>query len=249
MKKPTATALLLALLASVNLPGQAPDRSLQEEVAEFTSMELIETWGYLLAERFNLGGLEVTDAEIEVIARGMMKYINREDPPTDLSRSINPVQNYWLQREGIVREEQKKRNEEAEVEFFDTLVGRPEYQSLATGLFFQILEPGSSEKPSKNDRVRCHYLGTFLDGTEFDNSYNRDEPSDFSLAGVIEGWTQGVPLIGVGGKVRLYVPARLAYGDEGRPGVPPASALIFEIELIEILGPDTGASALPPIPQ
>ena len=182
MKKPTATALLLALLASVNLPGQAPDRSLQEEVAEFTSMELIETWGYLLAERFNLEGLEVTDAEIEVIARGMMKYINREDPPTDLSRSINPVQNYWLQREGIVREEQKKRNEEAEVEFFDTLVGRPEYQSLATGLFFQILEPGSNEKPSKNDRVRCHYLGTFLDGTEFDNSYNRDEPSDFSLA-------------------------------------------------------------------
>ena len=119
MKKPTATALLLALLASVNLPGQAPDRSLQEEVAEFTSMELIETWGYLLAERFNLEGLEVTDAEIEVIARGMMKYINREDPPTDLSRSINPVQNYWLQREGIVREEQKKRNEEAEVESDD----------------------------------------------------------------------------------------------------------------------------------
>ena len=249
MKKSTATVLLLALLASFNLPGQAPDSSLQEEVAEFTSMELIETWGYLLAERFNLGGLEVTDAEIEVIVRGMKKFINSEDPPTDLSRSINPVQNYWLQREGIVREDQKKRNEEAEVEFFDTLVGRPEYQSLATGLFFQILDPGSNEKPSKNDRVRCHYVGMFLDGTEFDNSYKRDEPSDFSLASVIAGWTQGVPLIGVGGKVRLYVPARLAYGDTGRSGVPPASALIFEIELIEIIGPDTGNSTLPSIPQ
>ena len=125
MKKPTATVLLLALLASVNLSGQAPERSLQEEVAEFTSMELIETWGYMLAERFNLGGLEVTDAEIEVIARGMMKYINREDPPTDLSRSINPVQNYWLQREGIVRRSKRSETKRRRSSFSTPLSADP----------------------------------------------------------------------------------------------------------------------------
>ncbi len=238
-------------LCSTSIPaiGQAPETVLQEEVAEFTSMELLETWGYLLSERFNLGGLDVTEAEIDAISRGMKLYVNREDPPTDLSKSIEPMQTYFVEREEIVRKEHMAQNLAEELEFFDSLVGRPEYQSLATGLYFQILEPGSDKKPRKTDRVICHYRGTFLDGTEFDSSYKRNEPSEFVLSSVILGWTQGVPLIGVGGKIKLFVPARLAYGDAGTPGVPPASALIFEVELVEILGPDPASLGLPPLPQ
>jgi FKBP-type peptidyl-prolyl cis-trans isomerase len=97
--------------------------------------------------------------------------------------------------------------------------------------------------------VSCHYVGTFLDGVEFDSSYKRNEPSEFVLNSVIPGWTQGLQLIGEGGKVKLYVPAKLGYGDQGTPGVPPASALIFEVELLKVLGPDPAALGLPPIPQ
>ncbi len=248
MKKQIALVALCS--ASFAAVAQSPDAALQEEVAEFTSMELLETWGFLLSERFNLGGLDVTDAEIDAIARGMKRYVNREDPPTDLSKSIDPMQTYFVEREAQVMEEHKKRNKAEELEFFDNLVGRPEYQSLATGLYFQIIDPGSDERPSTNDRVRCHYEGTFLDGTIFDSSYKRKEgPSDFALKSVIPGWTQGLPLIGVGGKIKLFVPAKLAYGDAGTPGVPPASALIFEVELLEILGPDPAELGLPPIPQ
>ncbi len=231
------------------LSGQPSDAVLQEEVIEFTSMELLETWGYLLSERFNLGGLDVTESEIDAISRGMKRYVNREDPPTDLAKSIDPMQNYFVEREETVRQEYMKQNREEELEFFDSIVGQPGYNSLATGLYFQIIEKGSDKKPGKNDRVRCHYVGTFLDGSEFDSSYKRSEPAEFVLNAVIPGWTQGLQLIGEGGKIKLFVPAKLGYGDQGTPGVPPASALIFEVELVEVLGPDPAELGLPPIPQ
>lgn len=240
MKKPIA---LIALCASGTAlwgqnASQATASDLQPEVEQFTSMELLETWGYLLSERFNLGGLDVTDSEIDAISRGMKAYVNREGAPTDLSKSINPMQAYFVEREETVRQEHLKTNRETELEFFDTLVGQPDYQSLGTGLYFQIIEAGDEKRAGQNDRVRCHYRGTLLDGTEFDSSYSRNAPAEFVLSSVIPGWSQGVPLIGEGGKIKLFVPSKLGYGDEGTQGIPPASALIFEIELVEILGPD-----------
>ena len=251
MKKTIALIALSTSLTAVSGQNAAsvPGAELQPEVEQFSSMELLETWGYLLSERFNLGGLEVTDAEIEAIARGMKAYVNREKAPTDLSKSITPMQNYFVEREETVRKDQLRRNKAAELEYFDGLVGRPDYQSLGSGLYFQIIEPGSDVKPSPKDMVRCHYRGTLLDGTEFDSSYARNEPSEFALNGVIQGWGQGVPLIGEGGKIKLFVPSKLGYGDQGTPGIPPASALIFEIELIKVLGPAPAQPVLPPQQQ
>lgn len=236
MKKPIA---FIALCASgTALWGQNDTSDLQPEVEQFTSMELLETWGYLLSERFNLGGLDVTESEIDAIARGMKAHVNREGAPTDLSKSITPMQAYFVEREETVRLEYLKTNKAEELEFFDTLFGQPDYQSLGSGLYFQILEPGNEKRAGRKDRVRCHYRGTLLDGTEFDSSYKREGPTEFVLSSVIPGWSQGLPLIGEGGKIKLFVPSKLGYGDEGTEGIPPASALIFEIELVEILGPD-----------
>ena len=253
MKKPIALIALCASGTALWSQNATPEvaSDLQPEVEQFSSMELLETWGYLLSERFNLGGLDVTDSEVDAIARGMKAYVNREKAPTDLSKSINPMQAYFVEREETVRQDHLKQNRAEELEFFDTLFGQPDYQSLGSGLYFQILEKGGDQLPDSKDRVRCHYRGTLLDGTEFDSSYSREGPAEFVLNSVIAGWAQGVPLIGEGGKIKLFVPAKLGYGDEGTQGIPPASALIFEIELIEILGPDPagGAQGLPPIPQ
>jgi FKBP-type peptidyl-prolyl cis-trans isomerase len=252
MKKPIALIALSTALTAASAQNSTtiPGAELQPEVEQFSSIELLETWGYLLSERFNLGGLEVTDAEIDAITRGMKAYVNREKPPTDLSKSITPMQNYFVEREETVRKDQLRRNKAAELEYFDGLVGRPDYQSLGSGLYFQIIEPGSDVKPGPKDMVRCHYRGTLLDGTEFDSSYARNEPSEFALNAVIQGWGQGVPLIGEGGKIKLYVPSKLGYGDQGQIGIPPASALIFEIELIKVLGPaPAGGPPLPPQQQ
>lgn len=105
-----------------------------------------------------------------------------------------------------------------------------------SGLQYEVIEKGDEKaKPSKEDKVKVHYKGSLIDGTEFDSSYKRGTPAEFRLDQVIKAWTEAVPMMGKGGKWRLVVPPSLAYGERGRPGIPANSVLIFEIELLEIL--------------
>jgi FKBP-type peptidyl-prolyl cis-trans isomerase len=89
------------------------------------------------------------------------------------------------------------------------------------------------------DRVSVHYAGSLLDGTEFDSSYKRNEPAQFVLKQVVPGWTEGLQLMPVGSKYKLWVPAKLGYGEAGTPGgpIPPNSTLVFEVELLQIVKP------------
>ena len=105
----------------------------------------------------------------------------------------------------------------------------------ASGLQYQIIEPGEGEHPKASDSVTVHYRGTLLDGTEFDSSHKRGQPATFPLTGVIAGWTEGVQLIKPGGKIKLFIPSTLAYGDRGAPPtIKSGAALIFDIDLISI---------------
>jgi len=87
--------------------------------------------------------------------------------------------------------------------------------------------------------VKVHYRGTLIDGSEFDSSYARKEPAVFPLGGVIRCWTEGVQRMKVGGKARLVCPSDLAYGDRGNEAIPGGAALIFEVELLEIVAAPT----------
>ena len=104
----------------------------------------------------------------------------------------------------------------------------------ASGLQYEILSQGSGRSPELHDTVVTHYAGRFLDGTEFDSSIKRGKPASFPVSGVIKGWTQALQLMHEGDKWRLYIPPELAYGERGRGSIPPNSALIFDIELIEV---------------
>ncbi len=106
----------------------------------------------------------------------------------------------------------------------------------ASGLQYEVLNTGSGAKPSRSDKVRTHYHGTLIDGTVFDSSYNRGQPAEFPVSGVIAGWTEALQLMPVGAKYRLYIPHNLAYGERGAGGaIKPYSALIFDVELLDIL--------------
>ncbi|MBN1951891.1 MAG: FKBP-type peptidyl-prolyl cis-trans isomerase [Bacteroidales bacterium] len=105
----------------------------------------------------------------------------------------------------------------------------------ASGLQYKVLKAGSGPKPGLDDKVKCHYRGTLLDGTEFDSSYKRGQPAEFPVKGVIKGWIEGLQLMNVGSKYELFIPAALAYGERGTPAMGPNEVLIFEIELLEIL--------------
>ena len=105
-----------------------------------------------------------------------------------------------------------------------------------SGLQYEILKAGSGAIPKATDNVSVDYLGTFIDGTEFDSSYKRGEPANFSVEGIIPGWTEALLMMKVGAKWKLYVPEMLAYGAQGAPPViEPNKTLIFEVELREIL--------------
>ncbi|GAB5522571.1 MAG: FKBP-type peptidyl-prolyl cis-trans isomerase [Roseivirga sp.] len=104
--------------------------------------------------------------------------------------------------------------------------------TTASGLQYKHLQEGTGESPTINSTVTVHYTGKFLDGEVFDSSLNSGQPIEFPLTNVIRGWQEGVQLLKPGGKIELYVPSDIAYGPQGRPGIPPNATLIFEIELI-----------------
>lgn len=106
----------------------------------------------------------------------------------------------------------------------------------ATGLQYEVITEGSGEKPTQQSTISAHYHGTLIDGTVFDSSYDRGQPAEFPVSGVIPGWTEALQLMGVGSKWRLTVPYQLAYGAQGAGGaIGPFQTLVFDVELLEIL--------------
>ncbi|ENA33262.1 MULTISPECIES: FKBP-type peptidyl-prolyl cis-trans isomerase [Pseudomonas] len=106
---------------------------------------------------------------------------------------------------------------------------------LPSGLQYEVLVEGQGDKPSRQSHVRTHYHGTLIDGSVFDSSYERGQPAEFPVGGVIAGWTEALQLMSVGSKWRLTVPSELAYGAQGVGSIPPHSVLVFDVELLEIL--------------
>lgn len=112
-----------------------------------------------------------------------------------------------------------------------------------SGLQYEVITQGDGEKPVATDVVKVHYKGTLLDGTEFDSSYSRNEPTTFPLNRVIAGWTEGLQLMPVGSKYKFTIPAELAYGDRDLGKIPANSTLVFEVELLEIQDEEKAAAA------
>lgn len=104
----------------------------------------------------------------------------------------------------------------------------------ASGLGIQILEPGEGEAPKPTDKVRVHYIGRLLDGTEFDNSYARGQPLDNPVAHFVTGFAAALPAMKPGGKARFYIPPQLGYGGLRAGKIPPNSSLVFEVELLAV---------------
>lgn len=107
---------------------------------------------------------------------------------------------------------------------------------LESGLQFKIIKQGNGHKPKLTDKVKCHYHGTLINGTIFDSSVNRGEPTVFPVNGVIKGWIEALQLMNTGSKWQLYIPPHLAYGEHGTgSSIGPKSTLIFDVELLEII--------------
>lgn len=135
------------------------------------------------------------------------------------------------------QEEQAKTMSAEGEQFLADNAKRDEVKVTESGLQYEILTEADGEKPSQASTVRTHYHGTLINGDVFDSSYDRGEPAEFPVGGVIAGWTEALQMMSVGSKWRLYVPYHLAYGEQGAGGaIGPYSTLVFDVELLSIVG-------------
>jgi FKBP-type peptidyl-prolyl cis-trans isomerase len=140
------------------------------------------------------------------------------------------------QQEMVDQQQQEaQRNLEQGQAFLAENRGNPDVQETPSGLQYRVIQEGEGRRPAATDRVTVHYRGTLINGVEFDSSYARNQPATFGLNQVIPGWTEGLQLMQEGAIFEFFIPANLAYGEQGRPGpIGPNSTLIFEVELIEV---------------
>ena len=165
-----------------------------------------------------------------LVSRGITDLFGKKKSLVD-SASINTVMNNYLT---LLQQEKSKGNIKAGEDFLAANKNKPGVMVTASGLQYEILRDSAGIKPVAADDVTVHYRGTFIDGSGFDNSYDRGAPITFNLRGVIAGWTEGLQLMSVGSKYKFYVPYTLGYGAFDYMSIPGGSMLIFEVELLAV---------------
>ncbi|HXG29624.1 MAG TPA: FKBP-type peptidyl-prolyl cis-trans isomerase [Nevskiales bacterium] len=184
--------------------------------------------------------LKRLDTEIDVAAlrQGVQDVL--DDKETLLTQEqVVEVMTAFSQKIQKEQEEKQKvaasTNLDAAKKFFAENGKKEGVKTTKSGLQYQVITEGKGEKPKATDRVSVHYKGTLLDGTTFDSSYERGQPATFPLNAVIPGWTEGLQLMTVGSKYKLFIPPELGYGERGAgPKIGPNAALVFEVELLGV---------------
>ncbi len=226
--------LTTALLASLMPLAQAADSA-----ATFTDDKSRVSYalGMMLGNNWKNQGLDI-DADqaakaIKAIQSGSPTLLSAEDA----QKTLQAFQTEFRAKQQAKQAEQGVKNKAEGEVFLAANKAKSGVITLPDGLQYSVITNGTGAMPTATDTVTVHYRGTLIDGTEFDSSYKRGQPASFPVGGVIHGWTEALQKMNVGSKWKLFIPADLAYGEAGRPGIPPNSTLIFEVELISIQAP------------
>ncbi len=228
-----------AVLFSCN-KGGVTNRSLETEV-DSVSYAIGLTTGMQIRTSFD-------EADLELFIQGLKNGVDSTNILIEKTKTGGIIQKFFTKKQ---QEEQKQQQAEAlkkaEETYNDVKVAGENFleenktkegvQTTASGLQYIVLKEGSGAKPEATTKVKVHYHGTTIDGEVFDSSVDRGTPSEFGLNQVIKGWTEGLQLMSPGAKYKFFVPQELAYGANPRRGgkIKPFAALIFEVELLEIL--------------
>ena len=154
-------------------------------------------------------------------------------------------------QEGAMKKQQEEgeTNKKKSAELLEKNKTAEGVKTTASGLQYIVIKEGDGPMPKKEDNVKCHYTGTLMaTGEKFDSSVDRGQPAEFPVGGVIAGWTEALQMMKVGSKYKLFIAPELAYGPAGRPGIPANSALVFEVELLEIVKNTAKPAAAPAAP-
>ena len=179
----------------------------------------------------NLMGSGVTSLEYADLAAGIKDVLEKNQPQISYQEAQQVLGKFFSELEEKIAGEAKAAGEA----FLAENAKREGVKVTESGLQYEVLEATIGQKPKATDKVRVHYEGTLIDGTVFDSSYKRGDSITFGLNQVIKGWTEGLQLMSIGSKYKLYLPYQLAYGERGAgANIPPYAALIFTVELLGI---------------
>ena len=178
-----------------------------------------------------LSGLGEVSFDYADLAAGIKDMVEKNQPQISFQEAQQVLGKFFSELEEKVAGEAKAAGEA----FLAENAKREGVKVTESGLQYEVLEATIGQKPKATDKVRVHYEGTLIDGTVFDSSYKRGESITFGLNQVIKGWTEGLQLMSIGSKYKLYLPYQLAYGERGAgANIPPYAALIFTVELLGI---------------
>lgn len=236
-----ALALSVATVACSQNNAKLPDGSSAKDYLPTKGQ--VDSVSYLLGINFgsflksyNFGG----DLNYALMKQGMTDFLEAEGNQADSNfvkqfkinpELMNDVFNGFLEKKSeydtILASAKEK-------EFFDANAKKAGIQTTESGLQYKIIEPGSNVKPGPQDTVSVRYKGTLLDGNVFDEVPAGEDPISLTLDRVIPGWTEGLQLVGEGGKIQLFIPSELGYGTRGSGAIAPNSTLVFDVELVEV---------------
>jgi len=198
-------------------------------------------FGIAMGNNLKSGGLE--SLNYDLLNKGLKDAFNKDAKPLMNEQASQMAINSLFESLSKVREAKERVKFEPTIKEGETFLAqnktRSSVKTTASGLQYEVLNPGTGAQPKVTDQVTVHYKGTLLNGFEFDSSYKREQPATFGLNQVIPGWTEGVQLMKEGAKYKFFIPYKLAYGARGAgQDIPPYSTLIFEVELIKVGEPE-----------
>ena len=227
MSLPRSRPSLLVLVALTILP------SLAAAQAELDTEEKKTLYALGLALSQQVRNLGLSVEELETVQLGLVDGATGREPKVDPQAYMSQIQDFAKLRVSRAAAAEKT----VAAAFLAEKAAAPGAIEKESGLVIREITPGTGASPKATDKVTVHYHGTLRDGTVFDSSVKRGQPATFALTQVIRCWTEGLQLMKVGGKSELVCPSDIAYGDQGRPGIPPAAALVFEVELLSVESP------------
>ena len=181
----------------------------------------------------------VKEVAFDDFVAGLKATLTRQEPAISYKEAGDILDKYFQELQEKQAAEQAEISEVMKREGEEFLAANAKKEGvivLPSGLQYKVIKDGEGRMPELTDKVKCHYEGTFVDGEKFDSSYDRKQPAVFGVNQVIPGWTEALQLMSEGSVWELYIPYKLGYGEAGAQGaIPQYSALVFKVELIEVL--------------
>jgi len=228
-KAPAKAGTGAATKAPAKAPAKAATPPKPAGPPPLTTDEEKQVYALGLTMGKQLGQFDLSPAELDIFMRAVKDSVAGK-PAIELNEWGPKIGALVVSRQGRVAQREKAAGAAYQLK----CAAEPGAVKTDSGLIYREVTPGTGESPKATDSVKVNYRGTLVNGTEFDSSYKRNEPAQFPLNQVIKCWTEGVQKMKVGGKSILVCPADIAYGDQGRPGIPGGATLTFEIELLDI---------------